>query len=192
MRRRSRSSPPGATVTSTAELPCSATPTVAARCVRPLATSSSFGGTRPAADAVVHSRPDNVPVQRRRAAVCALALYPLPSAAIGLPTLRPRRIAAGSAVRATAGMGRCLGLTGTEMAGSLTSSIARIMNPIERRASLPQWEFVPVRAPRSSAIAIPSSWADTCRSIVCPTARSPCRWRPVPRRHHRRPACRCR
>src|SRR5262249_23160200 len=33
MRRRSRSSPPGATVTSTAELPFSATPTVAARCV---------------------------------------------------------------------------------------------------------------------------------------------------------------
>src|SRR4029453_4738124 len=43
MRRRSRSSPPGATVTSTAELPCSATPTVAARCVRRLATSYTFG-----------------------------------------------------------------------------------------------------------------------------------------------------
>src|SRR2546428_3390263 len=42
MRRRSRSSPPGATVTSTAELPCSATPTVAARHVRPFATPSSF------------------------------------------------------------------------------------------------------------------------------------------------------
>src|SRR5688500_15085253 len=40
MRRRSRSSPPGATVTSTAELPCSATPTIAARCVRFLATCS--------------------------------------------------------------------------------------------------------------------------------------------------------
>src|SRR6185503_10148228 len=45
MPRRSRSSPPGATVTSTAELACSATPTVAARCVRPLATSSSLGGS---------------------------------------------------------------------------------------------------------------------------------------------------
>src|SRR5436190_21772327 len=46
MRRRSRSSPPGATVTSTAELPCSVTPTVAVRCFCPLATPSSFRGAR--------------------------------------------------------------------------------------------------------------------------------------------------
>src|SRR5262245_11836867 len=37
MRRRSTSSPPGAMVTRTAELPCSATPTTAARCVSALA-----------------------------------------------------------------------------------------------------------------------------------------------------------
>src|SRR5206468_11912371 len=43
--RRSRSSPPIPTVTSTAELPCSATPTVAARGVRRLATASSFRGS---------------------------------------------------------------------------------------------------------------------------------------------------
>ncbi len=42
MRRRSSNTPSAATVTSTAELPCSATPTVAVRCVRPLTTSSTF------------------------------------------------------------------------------------------------------------------------------------------------------
>src|SRR5580704_1802451 len=59
MRRRSRSSPPGATVASTAELPCPATPTVAACCVPPLATVFLLPGRARAADAVAHSRPDN-------------------------------------------------------------------------------------------------------------------------------------
>src|SRR5262245_27682838 len=53
MRRRSRSSPPGATVTSTAELPCSATPTVAVRCVRPL--SGTVASTKLRLPQLVHS-----------------------------------------------------------------------------------------------------------------------------------------
>ena len=50
----------------------STTPTVAASSVRPLATSSSFGST-PCGWRVAHSRPDNVPVQRRRAALTSAA-----------------------------------------------------------------------------------------------------------------------
>src|ERR1700691_1820792 len=43
MRRRSSNSPPAATVTSKAELPCSATPTVAVRCVGPFTSPFTFG-----------------------------------------------------------------------------------------------------------------------------------------------------
>src|SRR5262245_44248546 len=45
MRRRSRNVPSGAKVTSTAELTCSATPTIATRCMRPFATVSSYNQT---------------------------------------------------------------------------------------------------------------------------------------------------